>query len=293
MWTGMEFLLILQDLRDSLPYFITEAFNFLARHEFQYFIPILLGAFFLWCLGKKEGELLLLSFSFSNLVGYLTKNIVKQPRPWILDPEIQPDAASKRTAPGYSLPSGHTTSAVAGFGIAAWVCTNKALVVLFLFLAVILPFSRMFLGVHTPIDIIVAIIIVIAVCFVNYRVLEWSHESDRNRLYALIGYLVAAIAISIACDLFAGKILSNKMTGMSMAIPICLLIEERFIRYEVPSISMKDRSILSIPGLVIAFVLMEALYMLVPSFGATLSTTFATAFVIIVYPYILKKRFTQ
>ena len=81
MWTGIGLLLILQDMRQSLPHAVTGFFDFLAIAEFQYFIPILLGAFFLWAIGKKEGELLLFNFSFSNLAGYLTKYAVNQPRP--------------------------------------------------------------------------------------------------------------------------------------------------------------------------------------------------------------------
>ena len=76
----------------------------------------------------------------------------------------------------------------------------------------------------------------------NYRVLEWSHCSERNRMFALLGYAAAAIAMGIASDLLAGKFLANKMTCLAIAIPLCLLIEERFIRYEVPeSRPLKDR----------------------------------------------------
>ena len=288
MWTGIDFLLVLQDLRLSLPDFVTDFFNILARQEFQYFIPILLGAVFLWCFGKREGEFLLFNFTFSNLVGYLAKNIAKVPRPWDIDPDIQPTAESKKGAPGYSLPSGHTTSSVSGYGTAAYLSKNTILRILFIVMAVLIPFSRMYLGVHTPMDLIVAIIIVAAVCFVNYKILAWSHESVRNRMYVLVGYLIVAIALSVACDLTAGKFLSNKMAGLSVAIPLCLLIEERFVGYEVPSASLKDRLTIAIPGLIVAFVLMEILVR-IHTYGVIASTSAAAVFIILVYPYLLKR----
>ncbi len=290
MWTGIEFLLILQDLRLSMPQAVTDFFDLIARGEFQYMIPILLGALFLWAFGKREGEFLLFNFTFSNLIGYMLKYTIKQPRPWILDPDIQPNPASKSVAGGYSLPSGHTTSALAGYGTAAWLFKNRALKVLFLSIAIIMPFSRMFLGVHTPLDLIVALIVVLAVCYVNYRVLEWSHDSERNRTYALLGYIAVAVAVAVATDLVSGKFLSNKMTCLSIAIPVCLLIEERFVMYEAPvSRPLKERLLLSVPGLIGGFALMEGISLMNLKLGVCIYTTVAAVFIIVVYPYLLKR----
>ena len=290
MWTGIEFLLILQDLRLSMPQAVTDFFDLIARGEFQYMIPILLGALFLWAFGKREGEFLLFNFTFSNLIGYMLKYTIKQPRPWVLDPDIQPNPASRSGAGGYSLPSGHTTSALAGYGTAAWLFKNRALKVLFLSIAIIMPFSRMFLGVHTPLDLIVALIVVLAVCYVNYRVLEWSHDSERNRTYALLGYIAVAVAVAVATDLASGKFLSNKMTCLSIVIPVCLLIEERFVMYEAPvSRPLKERLLLAVPGLVVGFALMEGISLMNLKLGVSIYTSVAAVFIIVVYPYLLKR----
>ena len=148
----------------------------------------------------------------------------------------------------------------------------------------------MFLGVHTPLDLIVATAIVLAVCYINYRVLEWSHRSERNRMFALLGYAVAAIAMGIASDLLAGKFLANKMTCLAIAIPLCLLIEERFIRYEVPeSRPLKDRILLSIPGLIVGCALMKGISLMHLSLGVNIYCLVMAVFVILVYPYIMKR----
>lgn len=230
---------------------------FVAGHDVQYFIPVLLMAILYWCVGEKEGELLMFNFGFSNLVGYVVKNIAKVPRPWVLDPDLHPTPEAKAGAPGYSLPSGHTVSAVSAFGTMAWICRRKTvLAVFFLSLTVILPFGRMFLTVHTPLDIITAVIVVIAVSYVNYRVLEWSHESERNRTYALMGYLITGLALSVACDILAGKVLSNKMCGFCVALPLCLLIRERFMDCDMPRMTPRDRVIAAVPGILTSALMM-------------------------------------
>ena len=288
MWTGINFLLVLQDLRLSLPDLVSDFFKFISLSEFQYFIPVLLMAVLFWCFRKKDGELLMFNFGFSNIVGYVVKNIVKQPRPWIIDPALDPDQAAREGAPGYSLPSGHTTSAVSSYGTMARLCRNPALKVTFLSLVVLIPFARMYLSVHTPLDIIVAIVIVIVVCYINHRALEWSYKDDRNRLYVLLGYFLVGLILSIVCDIFAGKVLSNKMCGFCTFLPICLLIEERYVRYEVPSTSLKDRLLSAVPGLVIAMVIMEAATRLIPTYGVTIGLTGAIVFIILIYPMAIR-----
>ncbi len=289
MWTGIELLFYLQDIRVLLPDFFTQFYLWISSVELQYFIPVLIMAFLLWCYGQKESEMVMLNFGFSNMVGYITKYIVQQPRPWLLDPTLEPDPAAKSEAHGYSLPSGHTTSTVSTFGTLAWIFRHHYLSVFCLAICALVPFSRMFFGVHTPLDIIVAVVIVIVVSYVNFRILEFSYKSPRNRVYVLIGYSVAALILSFVCDYVAGKTLSNKMTGFCIAMPLCLLIKERYLKYEIPTLTIKEHFMRALPGLIISFVIMEAVYRLMTSYGAITSLTAAIVFVILVYPFILKK----
>ena len=287
MWTGIEFLIFLQGVRDSLPDFVTEFFLLVSRHEFIGAIPIVIAAFFLWSVGKREGEFLLFNISFVGVIGGIIKSTVNQPRPWVLDPDVHPVPEAQATARGGSLPSSHSTAALASYGSAAWVSEVKALRVLFLLVAIIIPFSRLFLGVHTPLDIIAALAIVLAIAFVNYKVLSWSHESERNRLYALVGYIIAAVVIGIISDVRSGTLLSSGGALMCLAIPIFLMIEERFVGYEPPE-DLRDRIVIAIPGLVIMIVSslsVNSFRFAIPGIGNVL----LMFFLILVYPYILKK----
>ncbi len=289
MWTGIELLLFLQDIRESMPDLVSQFFLLISNWEFQYFIPVLLMAFLFWCIGEKEGELLMFNFGFSNIIGYVMKNIVKQPRPWILDSDLHPSAEAKKGAPGYSLPSGHTTSAVSAYGTMAWMCRRRTIpAVVFLSLVILIPFARLYLTVHTPLDIIVGAVIAITVCYANCRILKWSYTSDKNRMLVLIGYLIVGLTLSVICDVSAGKVLSNKMCGFCIALPLCLLMKERFPDYCTCS-SFKERVKAAVPGLCILMVIMESVSRLMPAYGIITGLTIAIVFVILVYPMMMKK----
>jgi undecaprenyl-diphosphatase len=228
----------------------------------------------------------LFNISFIGVIGGIVKSTVNQPRPWVLDPDVHPVPEAQATARGGSLPSSHSTAAMASYGSAAWASEIKALKALFLLVAIIIPFSRMFLGVHTPLDIIAALAIVLAVAFVNYRVLSWSHESERNRLYVLVGYIIAAAVLDIICDVRSGRLFSNSGALMCLAIPVCLLIEERFVGYEPPE-AIRDRVLIALPGLVLMLVLalvVNSFRFAIPGIGNVL----LMFFLILVYPYLLK-----
>ena len=289
MWTGIELLHTFQDISQSVPDLVNQFFLVISKPEFQYFLPIVLMAILLWCFGSRQADLLMFNFGFSNIVGYLVKNIVQQPRPWILDPTLDPSPEAKKGAPGYSLPSGHTTSALSSYGTIAWLCRRNVLSIVFIALCILIPFARMYLLVHTPLDIIVAAVITLVVCLVNYRILSWSYENDRNRTYVLIGYAVTAAILSIVCDIFAGKPFSNKMCGFCTVMPICVLLKERYIAYDVPMIPISDRILPATPGLIAVILILEFSYRLIPTYGSTIGMTIAIAFIILLYPIVLKR----
>jgi membrane-associated phospholipid phosphatase len=110
-WTGIEVLRFLRDLRESMPDFFTSFMRFVSDALFQFIVPILLISFLIWFTRRDKAELLMFTFGVSMLTGYVVKDVVKQPRPWIIDPDLRPDPQSIAVSKG-SLPSGHTTSAL-------------------------------------------------------------------------------------------------------------------------------------------------------------------------------------
>lgn len=108
-----------------------------------------------WCVDKKKGYYLLFVGFFGLIANQFLKLLCRVPRPWVLDPEFTILEAAREAATGYSFPSGHSQSAVGVFGCLAATTKDRRLRWLAIAIAVLVPVSRMYLGVHTPADVLV------------------------------------------------------------------------------------------------------------------------------------------
>ena len=286
----MELLFVLQDLRNSMPDLVTDFMRTISMAQFQYFVPVLLIAFLFWFMNRKDAEFFMFTYGLSLLVSYFVKDLVKQPRPWDLDPSIEPDPYSKAHAENKSLPSGHTTAALASFRLLAVIYKNPIVRIVCIILTLIIPFSRMYLGVHTPLDLIVSVVIVIVLAYLNNKILPWSHENEKRRFYTLLGYLAVIVILTIGTGLISnGHIYSNKMGGFCLGMVIGLILEEHFVKYKTPELPLERKAILSIPGLVVIGILFFAPFMLMKSDGVFLGGFLSMMFVTLIYPWILKR----
>ncbi|AHF06084.1 phosphatase PAP2 family protein [Desulfitobacterium metallireducens] len=104
---------------------------------------------------RKVGFMVICALILSSILGdELLKNLIQRPRPFVADPAAQ----LLITKPlSYSFPSGHTASAFAAAGILAKMVKKYRGYVIAL--ASLIAFSRMYLFVHYPTDIIGGIIV--------------------------------------------------------------------------------------------------------------------------------------
>jgi undecaprenyl-diphosphatase len=118
-----------------------------------------------WCLDKNRGYYLMTVGFIGTIFNQFLKLLCRIPRPWVKDPNFTIVEEAREAASGYSFPSGHSQSAVGTFGGLAATVSNKALRILFIVIAVLVPFSRMYLGVHTPADVLVGSACSVAMIF--------------------------------------------------------------------------------------------------------------------------------
>ncbi|PKL20445.1 MAG: phosphoesterase PA-phosphatase [Spirochaetae bacterium HGW-Spirochaetae-4] len=161
-------------------------------------IFILAVAFFLWCASKKKG-FAIFSTLFASLIGMsVLKALVKAPRPFQVVAQIE----GKRieTATGYSFPSGHTTGAASFYSSLAVTYRKRWLSVVCAVLILMVALSRMYLGVHWPLDVFAGLALGITVTFVAYT--WFSNLYDKpEALYTfslVVGAVSAAVAILLA-----------------------------------------------------------------------------------------------
>ena len=151
----MEFLVFLEGLRTPILDTFFSLITYLGDETLFTVIALVL----FWCVDQKKGYFLLYVGLFGTTINQWLKMLCCVPRPWVRDPNFTIVESAREAATGYSFPSGHTQSITGiGLSIACFVKKHwqKALSVLVILLV---AFSRMYLGVHTPADVGVSLLI--------------------------------------------------------------------------------------------------------------------------------------
>lgn len=182
-----------------------------------------------WCIDKRAGQLMALNVSFACTINQGLKSIFKIERPWVRDERIQPVQAALSHAGGYSFPSGHTTRGTAVWGAWAkelWNQKEKGLSLLCVLACFIVAFTRNYLGVHTPQDVVVALAIGAILIFLLDYALVWAENGKyRDIIIGLMGcMLFLLLMLKVGC-------LSN--AGAGAGILFGWIVERRFVKFEI------------------------------------------------------------
>jgi len=185
----MELLYVLEGLRTP----VGDAFFSLITHLGEETLFIVAGLLVFWCIDKWEGYYLLSVGLTGTVINQFLKLWFRVPRPWVKDPSFTIVESARAEATGYSFPSGHTQSSVGVFGSAARWHRQKAVRLVCILLCVLVPLSRMYLGVHTPADVGVSVVVALALVFGLYPVIRKAADSPRT-MRTLLACMVALAA---------------------------------------------------------------------------------------------------
>lgn len=207
-------------------------------------IFIVLGIIFFWCVNKYEGYYLLSIGFLGTILNQFLKLAFRIPRPWVKDKNFTIVESAREAATGYSFPSGHTQSSVGIFGgIACW-HSNKIIRTICIIIAVLVPISRMYLGVHTPLDVGVSVIFALVLIFVLHPLVKKSIQNPNTLriMFAVmtllaLGYLLYVNLYNFPSDIDMHNYESGlkngyKMFGCTLAIWLSYEIDSRFIHFE-------------------------------------------------------------
>ena len=247
----LQYLLWLQDLRAATGGIFDEFFNGLSKFAVE--IMPLLPFLIFWGLSRKWGYRFMLTHTFGELINGIVKLTVCAYRPWIRSDKIVPAGDSKTAATGYSFPSGHSLSAGTVYGTAAVAVWKRKrwVAVLCVVLVLLTGFSRNFLGVHTPQDVIVGISEAAAVIFLVGLMMKWTDGNEKRAdLMTALGVL---FVIGTLCYITLkpypmdyaedGKLLvdpksmmndSFKACGAAFGLLLGSFVERHYIRFRVP-----------------------------------------------------------
>lgn len=155
----LDILYSIQMWRESIGGCFNALFVLISTIAVDFFL-VVPGLIIFWNFNKKKGASILCSYGTSILFGSFLKATICAYRPWIRDSRIKPVADAFRGASGYSFPSGHTTSTSGFYGGLCVAFKKYWWVIVFGSIMVALTmFGRLYLGVHTPQDVIFGLLI--------------------------------------------------------------------------------------------------------------------------------------
>ncbi len=249
MGLDIQYLLVLQKLREATGGVFDEVMNGISKFAVDV-LPLLPFVIF-WCFSRKWGYRSIITCWFGELLNGIVKLTVCAYRPWIRSDLIEPAGDSKVAASGYSFPSGHTMLGTAVYGtMTVWQWKkNRWISWMCLAFMLLTGFSRNFLGVHTPQDVIVGMAeswLVILLVGKLMEKLTDNRFADKMSI-ALAVFAIASLVYvmfkSYPMDYVEGKLLVDpvsmmkdhfKAVGGILGLVAGNLIERHKLHYEIP-----------------------------------------------------------
>lgn len=178
----------------------------------------------LWCVNKKFGYAIGFAYLTSLMFNFSLKQIFQVPRPFVLDKSIIP--IRLETATGYSFPSGHTQGISALSTAIATAFRKKWIYAAGIILVVLMAMSRLYLGVHTLMDVVVGVIAGFAWVYAANLLFNYAESMNRKTLLPiiLIPMLLGMVFIQ-SNDYY-------KIAGTFTSFIIGYLLDSGYIHYE-------------------------------------------------------------
>lgn len=191
----MEFLKLLEGIRTPLLDSIMSAITQLGSET----VFMAIGIIVFWCVGKRQGYFLFAVGFLGTVANQFMKLIFRIPRPWVLDPNFNIVEAARAGATGYSFPSGHSQNIAGTLGVVAATTKKKWLRIICIVLIILVPFSRMYLGVHTPLDVGVGAGGALLLVLIMYPMFKTDERADKFAPWAIAAFIAVAVAFLIYC----------------------------------------------------------------------------------------------
>lgn len=220
----------------------------------EYFYIAILSLIY-WNINKQTARFLVLILALSATVNGAIKEIVGYSRP-IGEEGIR--SIYTDTAVGTSFPSGHTQNATAFFGSAGLAAKNPVLWVIFSILILLVAISRLYLGVHWPLDVIAGIVFgVLSIIAGKFIYNKCEREGEFWPYFVIFTLAVVSVFILDSSAYI-------KAVALLIGYLVGYFFEENFLQFDVRA-PLLTQIIKYIIGLAITGVIFLGLKMILPT----------------------------
>ncbi len=291
----MTFLWFLEGIRTP---FLEQLMQFITYFG-QELIVIAFICTFYWCADKRFAYLLGFTYFTAGLGVQALKITFRIPRPWILDPHFKAVESAVAGATGYSFPSGHTQSATCLFFPLSLYTSRFWAKLLCILAFLLIGFSRMYLGCHTPKDVLVSMGLSLVVSSLIWKFQEVLLNSDRYLK------LIAAILICLSLATAAYSLLLHgngtietkyaldccKASGAGLGFSIGWYVERTKLNFDTHTGRIRTQILKLLIGLTAALFIKEGFSLI---FGSSILAKMSEYFilvlwVLVIYPWLFQR----
>lgn len=239
----MAFLRLLESMRTGVGDAFFSAITYLGDEILFLVIAIL----FFWCIDKRQGYFILVTGVIGSVINQWLKILCRIPRPWVIDPDFTTVGDATERAGGYSFPSGHTQNVAGTFGCIGRYNDKKWIKITSLVIILLVSFSRMYLGVHTPLDVCVSLVIAAALVFFFHLVFRTEERCKKYMGYVVIGSVIFSIAFILYVflipesgfasaedleNLYSARKNAATLTGCLFGLFLVYPLDKHYIKFE-------------------------------------------------------------
>jgi|FLYN01.1.fsa_nt_gi membrane-associated phospholipid phosphatase len=251
---GLDVVVWLQANGNPLLDMLGRLFHYLGLPVF--YMPVLALAY--WSLDKNLGRRMLFALVLSLAVVTALKLLFKAPRPYQAFPDL---VIAKVFQTGYGIPSGHVSDSLVVWGYVVYTLKRRWLWGLLALYVGLMAWSRMYVGVHYPQDVIAGLFLGMVVLWVFVRIADpveaaWHRLNLQTQIAVVLLHVIVMVSFLFGSD--DGMAAAGALLGSGLGY----ILETHVIKFTVAG-SALQRIVRYLIGIILALVLffgMDALF---------------------------------
>jgi len=191
-----------------------------------FYLPAL--CFLYWCIDAAGTLRLFVLFLCSFYLRDAVKEIARVPRPFQVHPQLQ--ARFTETAEGFAFPSGHAVDSTVFWGYLAISMRKRWLYVVAPAMVVLIGFSRLYLGLHWPRDVLWGLVFGLVILGLGYVLIRLlAGVPIRARFPATLVLLLVPLLLFLLLPSHGGAQSMGALFGAGLGY----LLERQYVRFRV------------------------------------------------------------